>query len=45
VPLVVRAERLAGLQKHLLLLYTGLSRTASEIALSRSRPWAPRPPS
>jgi D-glycero-alpha-D-manno-heptose-7-phosphate kinase len=31
-PLVVRAERLAGLQKHLLLLYTGLSRTASEIA-------------
>jgi D-glycero-alpha-D-manno-heptose-7-phosphate kinase len=32
VPLVVRADRLAGLQKHLLLLYTGLSRTASEIA-------------
>ncbi|HEY4166117.1 MAG TPA: galactokinase [Reyranella sp.] len=32
MPLVVRAERLAGLQKHLLLLYTGLSRTASEIA-------------
>jgi len=31
-PLVVRADRLAGLQKHLLLLYTGLSRTASEIA-------------
>ncbi|HEY2875682.1 MAG TPA: galactokinase [Reyranella sp.] len=31
-PLVVRAERLVGLQKHLLLLYTGLSRTASEIA-------------
>jgi D-glycero-alpha-D-manno-heptose-7-phosphate kinase len=31
-PLVVRAERLAGLQKHLLLLYPGLSRTASEIA-------------
>lgn len=31
-PLVVRTERLAGLQKHLLLLYTGLSRTASEIA-------------
>ena len=31
-PLVVRAERLAGLQKHLLLLYTGLSRHASEIA-------------
>lgn len=32
MPLVVRAERLVGLQKHLLLLYTGLSRTASEIA-------------
>lgn len=31
-PLVVRADRLAGLQNHLLLLYTGLSRTASEIA-------------
>jgi D-glycero-alpha-D-manno-heptose-7-phosphate kinase len=31
-PLVVRAERLANLQKHLLLLYTGLSRHASEIA-------------
>jgi D-glycero-alpha-D-manno-heptose-7-phosphate kinase len=31
-PLVVRAERLASLQKHLLLLYTGLSRHASEIA-------------
>src|SRR3954452_1745611 len=31
-PLVVRADRLAGVQKHLLLLYTGLSRTASEIA-------------
>jgi len=31
-PLVVRADRLAGLQKHLLLLYTVLSRTASEIA-------------
>src|SRR5260221_5598705 len=31
-PLVVRADRLAGLQKHLLLLYTGLSRHASEIA-------------
>jgi D-glycero-alpha-D-manno-heptose-7-phosphate kinase len=31
-PLVVRADRVAGLQKHLLLLYTGLSRTASEIA-------------
>lgn len=31
-PLVVRGERLAGLQKHLLLLYTGLSRHASEIA-------------
>jgi len=31
-PLVVRGDRLAGLQKHLLLLYTGLSRTASEIA-------------
>lgn len=31
-PLVVRAERLDGLQKHLLLLYTGLSRHASEIA-------------
>ena len=31
-PLVVRAERLAGLQNHLLLLYTGLSRHASEIA-------------
>jgi len=32
MPLAVRADRLAGLQKHLLLLYTGLSRTASEIA-------------
>jgi D-glycero-alpha-D-manno-heptose-7-phosphate kinase len=31
-PLVVRADRLDGLQKHLLLLYTGLSRHASEIA-------------
>jgi D-glycero-alpha-D-manno-heptose-7-phosphate kinase len=31
-PLVVRADRLAGLQRHLLLLYTGLSRHASEIA-------------
>jgi D-glycero-alpha-D-manno-heptose-7-phosphate kinase len=31
-PLVVRAERLEGLQRHLLLMYTGLSRTASEIA-------------
>jgi D-glycero-alpha-D-manno-heptose-7-phosphate kinase len=31
-PLAVRADRLAGLQKHMLLLYTGLSRTASEIA-------------
>ncbi|WP_428660028.1 galactokinase [Reyranella sp.] len=31
-PLVVRAGRLAALQKHLLLLYTGLSRHASEIA-------------
>jgi D-glycero-alpha-D-manno-heptose-7-phosphate kinase len=31
-PLVVRGDRLEGLQKHLLLLYTGLSRTASEIA-------------
>jgi D-glycero-alpha-D-manno-heptose-7-phosphate kinase len=31
-PLVVRADRLADLQRHLLLLYTGLSRTASEIA-------------
>jgi D-glycero-alpha-D-manno-heptose-7-phosphate kinase len=31
-PLVVRADRLGGLQKHMLLLYTGLSRTASEIA-------------
>jgi D-glycero-alpha-D-manno-heptose-7-phosphate kinase len=32
VPLVVPAERLANLQKHLLLVYTGLSRHASEIA-------------
>jgi D-glycero-alpha-D-manno-heptose-7-phosphate kinase len=32
VPLVVQAERLATLQKHLLLVYTGLSRHASEIA-------------
>lgn len=32
VPLVVQAERLASLQKHLLLVYTGLSRHASEIA-------------
>jgi len=32
VPLVVRADRLGDLQKHLLLLYTGLSRHASEIA-------------
>lgn len=32
VPLVVTAERLASLQSHLLLLYTGLSRHASEIA-------------
>ncbi len=31
-PIVVQADRLAGLQKHLLLIYTGLSRTASEIA-------------
>jgi D-glycero-alpha-D-manno-heptose-7-phosphate kinase len=31
-PLVVQADRLVWLQKHLLLLYTGLSRTASEIA-------------
>jgi D-glycero-alpha-D-manno-heptose-7-phosphate kinase len=31
-PLVVRAERLAELQSHLLLIYTGLSRHASEIA-------------
>ena len=32
VPLVVQAERLANLQDHLLLIYTGLSRHASEIA-------------
>lgn len=32
VPLVVQAERLASLQDHLLLIYTGLSRHASEIA-------------
>jgi len=32
VPLVVQAERLASLQSHLLLIYTGLSRHASEIA-------------
>jgi len=32
VPLVVQAERLASLQTHLLLVYTGLSRHASEIA-------------
>jgi D-glycero-alpha-D-manno-heptose-7-phosphate kinase len=32
VPLVVQAERLESLQKHLLLVYTGLSRHASEIA-------------
>jgi D-glycero-alpha-D-manno-heptose-7-phosphate kinase len=31
-PVVVRAERLARLQRHLLLVYTGLSRHASEIA-------------
>jgi D-glycero-alpha-D-manno-heptose-7-phosphate kinase len=31
-PLVVPGNRLAELQKHLLLIYTGLSRTASEIA-------------
>lgn len=31
-PLVVRADRVANLQTHLLLLYTGLSRHASEIA-------------
>ena len=31
-PIVVQADRLAGLQKHLLLIYTGLSRHASEIA-------------
>ena len=31
-PLVVQADRLASLQNHLLLLYTGLSRHASEIA-------------
>ncbi|PWT88027.1 MAG: kinase [Proteobacteria bacterium] len=31
-PLVVPGNRLAELQKHLLLVYTGLSRTASEIA-------------
>jgi D-glycero-alpha-D-manno-heptose-7-phosphate kinase len=32
VPLVVQAERLASLQDHLLMIYTGLSRHASEIA-------------
>jgi D-glycero-alpha-D-manno-heptose-7-phosphate kinase len=32
VPLVVQAERLASLQSHLLLIYTGLARHASEIA-------------
>lgn len=32
VPVVVQAERLAGLQSNLLLVYTGLSRYASEIA-------------
>ena len=32
VPLVVQAERLSSLQDHLLLIYTGLSRHASEIA-------------
>lgn len=32
VPLVVQAERVADLQRHLLLLYTGLSRHASDIA-------------
>lgn len=32
VPLVVQAGRLADLQDHLLLIYTGLSRHASEIA-------------
>ncbi len=32
VPLVVQAERLASLQGHLLMIYTGLSRHASEIA-------------
>src|SRR5260221_5455301 len=31
-PVVVPGNRLADLQKHLLLIYTGLSRTASEIA-------------
>jgi len=31
-PVVVPGNRLADLQKHLLLVYTGLSRTASEIA-------------
>lgn len=32
VPLVVQADRLESLQEHLLLIYTGLSRHASEIA-------------
>ena len=32
VPLVVQADRLASLQDHLLMIYTGLSRHASEIA-------------
>lgn len=32
VPLVVQADRLESLQRHLLLIYTGLSRHASEIA-------------
>jgi len=32
IPLVVPGTRLASLQKHLLLIYTGLSRHASEIA-------------
>lgn len=32
VPLVVQAERLASLQDHLIMIYTGLSRHASEIA-------------
>jgi D-glycero-alpha-D-manno-heptose-7-phosphate kinase len=31
-PIVMRSDRLAALQKHLLLIYTGLSRVASEIA-------------
>jgi D-glycero-alpha-D-manno-heptose-7-phosphate kinase len=36
IPLVVPGERLANLQRHFLLIYTGLSRHASEIAAEQT---------